>query len=91
MPARVYTTSIMGGTDDELQDLLDKLMPVLERAIQGDFSGRIELKPGDRFNEIYVGVQTLLEIIQEQTAALHEANVSISPELVKPKNTKESM
>lgn len=61
-------------TDDDIDEMMDKLIPVLTRAIQGDFSGRIEMKRGDKLNEIYAGIQTLLDIINEQIDILEELN-----------------
>lgn len=64
--------------NDELEQLLNKLLPVLTKAIEGDFSSRIEMKPDDRFNEIYAGVQTLLDVICEQIRVLDELGVEAS-------------
>jgi len=58
--------------DNKLDELMNKLMPVLMRAIQGDFTGRIEMEKGDPLNEIYAGVQTLLDVICEQIKILDE-------------------
>jgi hypothetical protein len=58
-------------------ELMEKLMPVLVKAIQGDFSGRIPMKKDDPLNEIYAGVQTLLDVITEQIKVLEEMNPSL--------------
>jgi len=59
-------------TKNEIEEMMDKLTPILTRAIQGDFTGRIDMKQGDRLNEIYAGIQTLLDIINDQIEILDE-------------------
>jgi hypothetical protein len=57
---------------DEADELLRKLRPVLMEAIRGNFSSRIKMKEGDPYNEIYAGVQALLDVICEQIKVLDE-------------------
>ncbi len=58
----------------KLEAMLAKIMPVLEKAIQGDYSGKINMTEGDDLNELYAGIQVLVDTIREQTTALEEAN-----------------
>jgi hypothetical protein len=64
-------------TDQELDRLLHKIMPVLEGAVRGDYSGKIQMEEGDRLNEVYAGIQVLLDTINEQVGALEEANTQL--------------
>jgi hypothetical protein len=64
--------------DGDAEELLNKLRPVLMEAIQGNFDSRIEMKEGDRFNEIYAGVQTLLDVICEQIKVLDDLGAQLS-------------
>jgi hypothetical protein len=52
-------------TDHELEQLLAKLRPALEKAVQGDFSAKISMTNDDPYNDIYAGVQLLLDTIEE--------------------------
>jgi hypothetical protein len=63
--------------NQELEQLLAKIMPVLERAVQGDYSGIIKMEAGDPLNEVYAGIQALIGTINDQVAALEEANARL--------------
>ena len=56
--------------DDTATRIKLKLLPILQRAAVGDYSQDIELKKGDPMNEVYAGIQVLINTIREQTADL---------------------
>jgi hypothetical protein len=62
------------NASDNLETLYAALTPVLARASVGDFAGDIDIDPaGDpRVNELLVGVQVLLDVINEQAAELKQ-------------------
>ena len=59
---------------DNVDQLYDALTPVLAKASVGDFSGEIEIDTDNdrRVNELLVGVQVLLDVINEQTEEIEK-------------------
>ena len=64
---------------EELRVLYAALMPALERASVGDFSGDIAISAENdpRVNELLVGVQVLLDVINEKVHELEMANAQL--------------
>lgn len=61
-----------------VQKRLDQLRPVLASAVVGDFSKDLKLpEVDDEFTELFVGVQTMVEVIREQLDELHAHNRSL--------------
>lgn len=57
---------------------LDQLRPILANAVVGDFSKDLKIPDvDDEFTELFVGVQTMVEVIREQIQELQEHNQSL--------------
>jgi hypothetical protein len=63
----------------ELEALHNLLVPVLARATLGDFSSRVELSANqpEAANDLIMGVNVLLEVIQEKIEELELANAAL--------------
>jgi hypothetical protein len=59
---------------DNLDRLYGALTQALARASVGDYSGEIEIDPNNhpRVNELLVGVQVLLDVINEQAEQIEQ-------------------
>jgi PAS domain S-box-containing protein len=61
-----------------VQKRLAELRPVLANAVVGDFSKDLKIPTKeDEFTELFVGVQTMQEVIREQLQELQELNQSL--------------
>lgn len=69
-----------GTSPDELKVLYDTLVPVLSKAAIGDFDSAITVDSANspQVNEILMGVQVLLEVIQEKIDELETINARLS-------------
>jgi hypothetical protein len=65
---------------DNLSQLYDALLPALTKAAVGDYSGEVDVSVSSnrRVAELLVGVQVLLDVINEKTTALERAKAGIS-------------
>jgi hypothetical protein len=67
-------------SDDKLDILYRAITPALVRASIGHFDSDIEIKADNdpRVNELLVGVQVLLDAINEKVHELEEANAKLA-------------
>ena len=65
---------------DELSALHDELLPVLSRAAVGDFDSDIKIDSTNsvRVNELLMGVQVLLDVINDKIEELENANTRLA-------------
>jgi PAS domain S-box-containing protein len=65
-----------------VQRRIKALRPVFSRAVLGDFSKNVKLyRKEDEFSEVYVGVQMMLEVIQEKISELTAVNKDLEEKL----------
>ena len=66
-----------------IAEIKKKLLPVLQQASIGNYSLNIELEKGDPMNEVYAGIQILINTIREQQADMKTADRRFHEHLTK--------
>ena len=70
------------SSDDNLNALYAAITPALALAAIGDFTSELEISPDNdqRVNEILMGVQVLLDVINEKVSELEHLNSTLVTE-----------